>query len=263
MRSWRRFQLSIRGSPVVRASAGSETDARPEACGPRQGEGHAEVRKSDHQPARVLRDVAFAVANQALKGRLRGPFVAPESEAIPEGVSLGAVPVRHRELVPFAGLTGNARSATGAQYRSRGPRRSAEARQCTADRSQCVSARGRNSNAGSAESTSFAAGDAQGASRLPCVEREARGWHHGQAMGRAASDNSQGTQNVRNHRRRKCHGEGSPLEGLAFSCAMHAGRQLDLAEAASVCSLKHGIPAARRGRCSDHTLWRPISARCE
>ena len=52
-------------------------DAGPEACGHRQGEGRAEVRKSDRQPARVLRDVAFAVANQALKG----------PEAIPEGVS--------------------------------------------------------------------------------------------------------------------------------------------------------------------------------
>ena len=32
------------------------------------------------------------------------------------------------------------------------------------------------------------ADDAQGASLLPCVEREGRGWHHGQAMGRAAID---------------------------------------------------------------------------
>ena len=32
------------------------------------------------------------------------------------------------------------------------------------------------------------ADDAQGASPLPCVEREGRGWHHGQAMGRAAID---------------------------------------------------------------------------
>ena len=76
------------------------------------------------------------------------------------------------------------------------------------------------------------ADDAQGASPLPCVEREGRGRHHGQAMGCAAIDISQGTQNVRNHRRHQRHGEGSPLEGLAFSCAMHAGRQLDLAEAA-------------------------------
>ena len=77
VRSWCRFRSSIRRNPVVRASAGSETDARPEACGHRQGEGRAEVRKSDRQPARVLRDVAFAVANQALK----------EPEAIPGGVS--------------------------------------------------------------------------------------------------------------------------------------------------------------------------------
>jgi len=33
VRSWCRFHSSIRWSPVVRASAGSETDARPEACG--------------------------------------------------------------------------------------------------------------------------------------------------------------------------------------------------------------------------------------
>ncbi len=69
----------------------------------------------------------------------------------------GAVPERHRELVPHAGLTGNARSATGAQCRSRGPCYRAMARQRTADRGQCVSARGRNSNVGSAESASFAA----------------------------------------------------------------------------------------------------------
>jgi hypothetical protein len=49
---------------------------------------------------------------------------------------------------PIAGLTGNARSATGAQCRSRGPWRRTKVRQRTADRCQCVSARGRNSNAG-------------------------------------------------------------------------------------------------------------------
>ena len=54
----------------------------------------------------------------------------------------GAVPERHRELIPIAGLTGNARSATGAQGRSRGPCRRAKARQRTADRGQCVSAWG-------------------------------------------------------------------------------------------------------------------------
>jgi hypothetical protein len=43
---------------------------------------------------------------------------------------------------PTAGLTGNARSATGAQCRSRGPCRRAKARQRTADRGQCVSAWG-------------------------------------------------------------------------------------------------------------------------
>jgi len=41
-----------------------------------------------------------------------------------------------------AGLTGNTRSATGAQCRSRGPCRRAVARQRTADRGQCVSAWG-------------------------------------------------------------------------------------------------------------------------
>lgn len=50
------------------------TDARPEVGGRRQGEGRAEVRKSDRRPARVLRDVAFAAANQVLE----------EPEAIPE-----------------------------------------------------------------------------------------------------------------------------------------------------------------------------------
>jgi len=36
------------------------------------------------------------------------------------------------------------------------------------------------------------ANDAQGASPLLCVEREGRGWHHGQAMGRAAIDKFKG-----------------------------------------------------------------------
>ena len=128
---------------------------------------------------------------------------------------------------PTAGLTGNARSATDAQCRSRGPCRRAKARQRTADRGQCVSAWGRNSNAGSAETASFAAWNrrerwavprrsqrsavavgellkapvvgppyrasplgadgAEGASPQACVGREGRGWLHGQAMGRAAT----------------------------------------------------------------------------
>lgn len=54
----------------------------------------------------------------------------------------GAMPERHREFTPFAGLTGNVRSATGAQGRSRKPCRRAEARHCTADQSQRVSAKG-------------------------------------------------------------------------------------------------------------------------
>ena len=62
----------------------------------------------------------------------------------------------HRELTPIVGLTGYARSETGAQYRSRGPCRCAKARQCTADSCQCVSTKGRNSNTGSAEPVSFA-----------------------------------------------------------------------------------------------------------
>jgi hypothetical protein len=57
-------------------------------------------------------------------------------------VTSGTVPERHRELNPIAGLTGNVRSATGAQCRSRGPCCRAKARQCTADRGQCVSAWG-------------------------------------------------------------------------------------------------------------------------
>lgn len=69
----------------------------------------------------------------------------------------GTVPERHRELVPVAGLTGNARSATDAQCRSRGPWRRTKMRKRTADRGQCVSARGRNSNAGPAGLASFAA----------------------------------------------------------------------------------------------------------
>ena len=132
-------------------------DAGPEACGHRQGEGRAEVRKSDRQPAHVLRDVAFAVANQA-PGPRRGPFVAPGARGSPGGrVSPVRCPSGTANSSPFAGLTGNARSATGAEYRSRGPCRRAEAPHCTADRGQCVSARGRNSNAGSAELASFAA----------------------------------------------------------------------------------------------------------
>ena len=197
------------------------------------------------------------------------------------------MPERHRELAPFAGLTGNARSATGAQYRARGPCRRAEARKCTADRGQCVSAWGRNSNAGSAELASFAAWtrrerwgwptrSPQSANGLARCSRHRwsshRTWHRrsGRTMPRAhhpfhASSakegagtmvkpwaaplptNSQGTQNVRNHRRHQRHGEASLLEGLAFSCAMHAGRQLDLAEAASVC-------------CRSEALARPKTA---
>ena len=50
------------------------TDAMPVVCGHRPCDSHAEVRKSDRRPARVLRDVAFAAANQVLK----------EPEATPE-----------------------------------------------------------------------------------------------------------------------------------------------------------------------------------
>jgi len=52
-----------------------EADARPGACGHRQGGGRAEVRKSDRRPARVLRDVASAVADQTLEG----PEATPEA----------------------------------------------------------------------------------------------------------------------------------------------------------------------------------------
>lgn len=130
---------------------------------------------------------------------------------------------------PIAGLTGDARSATGAQCRSRGPWRRTEVRLPTADQGQCVSARGRNSNAGPAGLASFAAwnrrareegprrsqrsasagskvlkppvvrppfmasplgaDDAQGASSLSRLGCEGRNWPHGQAMGRAAIDN--------------------------------------------------------------------------
>ena len=42
--------------------------------GGERGDGGAEVRKSDRQPARVLHDVAFAVANQVLED----PETTPE-----------------------------------------------------------------------------------------------------------------------------------------------------------------------------------------
>ena len=188
----------------------------------------------------------------------------------------GAVPERHRELVPHAGLTGNARFATGAQCRSRGPCHRAMARWRTADRGQCVSARGRNSNVGSAESASFAAwirrerlagprgsqrgaitlgrvlkapvveppettsplgaDDARGASPPPRFEREGRGWPMVKPWTAPLSTN---------HRRQKRHGEASPFEGLAFSCAMHAGRQLDRAEAMPV-SCRNGALASAK-----------------
>jgi hypothetical protein len=49
-------------------------DARPVLCRHRLGDGSAEVLKSDRRPACVVRNVAFAVANQVLK----------EPEATPE-----------------------------------------------------------------------------------------------------------------------------------------------------------------------------------
>ncbi|HUW36133.1 MAG TPA: hypothetical protein VMV91_02280 [Rhodocyclaceae bacterium] len=100
-----------------------DTDARPVLCGRRQGDGCAEVLKSDRRPARVLRDVAFAVANQVPK----------EPEATPEVRPPVRCPSGTANSFHIAGLTGNARSATGAQCRSRGPWRRAEARQRTAD----------------------------------------------------------------------------------------------------------------------------------
>lgn len=62
--------------------------------------------------------------------------------------------------------------------------------------------------------------------RITPAARRARrpGGRHGQAMGRAAIDNrTPGTPSVRSDRRSRRHGEGSPLEGLAFPCSMHAG----------------------------------------
>jgi hypothetical protein len=76
-----------------------------------KGSHRAEVRKSDRQPARVGRDVASAEADQALQG----------PKAIPGGSTPGAVPERHRGLVPHAGPTGSARSATDAQAVHAGP----------------------------------------------------------------------------------------------------------------------------------------------
>ena len=79
------------------------------------------------------------------------------------------------------------------------------------------------------------ADDAQGASPLQASSAKEGAGTMVKPWAAPLSTNSQGTQNVRNHRRHNRQGEASPLEGLAFSCAMHAGRQLDLAEAASVC----------------------------
>jgi hypothetical protein len=76
-----------------------------------KGSHRAEVRKGDRRPARGGRDVASAAADQALQG----------PEAIPGGSSPGAVPERHRELVPHAGPTGSVRSATDAQAVHAGP----------------------------------------------------------------------------------------------------------------------------------------------
>ena len=91
----------------------------------------------------------------------------------------GTVPERHRELIPFAGLTGNARSETGAQCRSRGPCDCAMAQQCTADCRQRVSARGRNSNVVSAASASFAPERVREAGKHQRVRTKCERWHQG------------------------------------------------------------------------------------
>ena len=91
----------------------------------------------------------------------------------------GTVPERHRELTPIAGLTGNARSETGAQCRSRGQCGCAIAQQCTADCRQCVSAKGRNSNAVSAASASFAPERVREAGKHQRVRTKCERWHQG------------------------------------------------------------------------------------
>jgi len=69
-----------------------------------------------------MRNVAFAVANQVLK----------EPEATPEAWPPVRCPSGTANSFPIAGLTGNVRSATDAQCRSRGPWRRTEVRQRTA-----------------------------------------------------------------------------------------------------------------------------------
>ena len=91
------------------------------------------------------------------------------------------------------------------------------------------------------------ADDAQGASPLHASSAKEGAGTMVKPWAAPLSKNSKRTQNVRNHRRHQRNGEASPLEGLAFSCAMHAGRRLDLAEAASVC-------------CRSEALARPKTA---
>ena len=77
----------------------------------------------------VLRD-ASGTAQQAVLGSFS---FSTELEATPEVRPPVRCPSGTANSFPIAGLTGNARSETGAQCRSRGPWRRAKARQRTAD----------------------------------------------------------------------------------------------------------------------------------
>ncbi len=71
--------------------------------------------------AATARRLAKAIADQHASGAMWRLPQQTAPEAIPGGSSPGAVPERHRELVPHAGPTGSVRSATDAQAVHAGP----------------------------------------------------------------------------------------------------------------------------------------------
>lgn len=234
------------------------------------GRGRAEVRKSDRR-----QHTSCAMWRSPQRTTLSRSVGQSRRLGLRSGATSGTASSH-----PVAGLTGNTRSATGAQGRSRRPCRRTEVRPCTAGRSPCVSAMDGSSTPPSGKAASVAAARARElgqrvpragpltpCSGAPGVEATGEGKaRSGRAMARVAA----GRRRV--ERERRCQpvvrprgapssGKGppcpgrwrsrapgvtpSPLEGLACWCAMHAVRQLNRAEASPVSARSGPLASAK------------------
>jgi hypothetical protein len=115
------------------------------------GRGRAEVRKSDRR-----QHTSCAMWRSPQRTTLSRSVGQSRRLGLRSGATSGTASSH-----PVAGLTGNTRSATGAQGRSRRPCRRTEVRPCTAGRSPCVSAMDGSSTPPSGKAASVAAARAR------------------------------------------------------------------------------------------------------